>query len=204
MLRYRQYRPDRPPGDKPTIAQRWQSRLILFVTFLLAVPFCCCGSALLAPIKPEPTATPTRTLTRTPTVTITASVTSTPTVTVTASPSFTPQPPTLTFTPVPPTATIVIPSATWTASALPPTLTFTPVPPTAVPPSPVPAVIAPVQPVQSFAPAQQWDCNVDYNCPSFNSCEEMFSYIAACPGDPSKLDGNDHDGKYCESQCPGQ
>lgn len=52
---------------------------------------------------------------------------------------------------------------------------------------------------QSVAPSQVWDCSGDvYNCGSFGSRAEMNSYWAACPGDPSNLDGND-DGSYCES-----
>jgi micrococcal nuclease len=46
-----------------------------------------------------------------------------------------------------------------------------------------------------------WNCvgNI-YNCGDFSSCDEMMSYWSACPGDPSRLDG-DHDGRPCESLC---
>jgi len=46
-----------------------------------------------------------------------------------------------------------------------------------------------------------WNCvgNI-YNCGDFSSCEEVMSYWEACPGDPSRLDG-DHDGRPCESLC---
>lgn len=49
-------------------------------------------------------------------------------------------------------------------------------------------------------PAQNWNCSGDiYNCSSL-TCSEIRSYTAACPGDPSRLDG-DNDGLYCESDC---
>jgi len=46
-----------------------------------------------------------------------------------------------------------------------------------------------------------WNCigNI-YNCSDFASCAEVMSYWYACPGDPSRLDG-DNDGKPCESLC---
>jgi endonuclease YncB( thermonuclease family) len=46
-----------------------------------------------------------------------------------------------------------------------------------------------------------WNCigNI-YNCSDFSSCGEVMSYWNACPGDPSRLDG-DHDGRPCESLC---
>ncbi len=46
-----------------------------------------------------------------------------------------------------------------------------------------------------------WNClgNI-YNCDSFTSCADVMSYWNACPGDPSRLDG-DHDGRPCESLC---
>jgi hypothetical protein len=51
---------------------------------------------------------------------------------------------------------------------------------------------------QSVPPAQVWDCNGNrYDCSSFTSRSAMDSYWAACPGDPSHLDGNG-DGEYCE------
>jgi micrococcal nuclease len=46
-----------------------------------------------------------------------------------------------------------------------------------------------------------WSCVGNlYNCGDFSSCEEVMSYWQACPGDPSRLDG-DHDGRPCESLC---
>lgn len=51
----------------------------------------------------------------------------------------------------------------------------------------------------SSAPA--YTCEGDqYNCSSFNSCEEVTAYFNTCAGDPSKLDG-DMDGVACESLC---
>lgn len=41
-----------------------------------------------------------------------------------------------------------------------------------------------------------------YDCSDL-TCGQMAIYWAACPGDPSGLDGNDNDGKYCESKCGG-
>jgi micrococcal nuclease len=50
-------------------------------------------------------------------------------------------------------------------------------------------------------PGTGWTCVGNlYNCDSFSSCEEVMSYWQACPGDPSRLDG-DHDGRPCESLC---
>ncbi|MCJ7619220.1 MAG: thermonuclease family protein [Anaerolineae bacterium] len=50
-------------------------------------------------------------------------------------------------------------------------------------------------------PGPGWDCvgNI-YDCGDFSSCDEVMSYWQACPGDPSRLDG-DHDGRPCESLC---
>jgi micrococcal nuclease len=46
-----------------------------------------------------------------------------------------------------------------------------------------------------------WNCSGNiYNCSDFASCAEVMSYWYACPGDPSRLDG-DNDGKPCESLC---
>lgn len=46
-----------------------------------------------------------------------------------------------------------------------------------------------------------WNCIGNlYNCDDFSSCDEVMSYWNACPGDPSRLDG-DHDGVPCESLC---
>lgn len=52
----------------------------------------------------------------------------------------------------------------------------------------------------SVPPAQpQWTCSGDiYNCSSFTNRTDLMSYFNACPGDPSKLDGN-NDGVPCES-----
>ena len=50
-------------------------------------------------------------------------------------------------------------------------------------------------------PGPGWDCvgNI-YDCGDFSSCDEVMSYWQACPGDPSRLDGDD-DGRPCESLC---
>ena len=46
-----------------------------------------------------------------------------------------------------------------------------------------------------------WNCSGDrYNCSDFSSCAQVMSYWHACPGDPSRLDG-DNDGVPCESLC---
>ena len=46
-----------------------------------------------------------------------------------------------------------------------------------------------------------WNCDGNlYDCGDFSSCEEVMSYWQACPGDPSRLDG-DHDGRPCETLC---
>lgn len=59
------------------------------------------------------------------------------------------------------------------------------------------------QPTQPPPPvASTWNCSGDiYNCGDFATCSDMFSYWNACPGDPSGLDGNDGDGRPCESRC---
>jgi len=46
-----------------------------------------------------------------------------------------------------------------------------------------------------------WNCHGNlYNCGDFSSCAQVMSYWNACPGDPSRLDG-DRDGVPCESLC---
>lgn len=46
-----------------------------------------------------------------------------------------------------------------------------------------------------------WNCSGNlYNCSDFSSCAEVMSYWNACPGDPSRLDG-DNDGVPCEALC---
>jgi hypothetical protein len=77
------------------------------------------------------------------------------------------------------------------------------IPPTAAPPPPptqVPA--APTQaPPPTRAPASDWACGGNvYDCGDFSSCAGVMSYFSACPGDPSKLDG-DNDGVPCENLC---
>jgi hypothetical protein len=47
-----------------------------------------------------------------------------------------------------------------------------------------------------------WNCSVDYDCGDFPTCNDMRSYMSACPGDPAGLD-RDNDGHACESQCGG-
>jgi len=55
--------------------------------------------------------------------------------------------------------------------------------------------------VPTSTPGTAWNCvgNI-YNCSDFSSCAEVMSYWNACPGDPSRLDG-DNDGIPCESLC---
>jgi len=76
-------------------------------------------------------------------------------------------------------------------------------------PTQPPAAQPPAQQQPTQPPAQQpteppqpaWNCAGDrYDCNSFSSCAEMWSYWNACPGDPSNLDGN-NDGEPCESRC---
>lgn len=69
--------------------------------------------------------------------------------------------------------------------------------------TPVGQNVSPVQPTQPILVAPQWDCSGDrYNCdsPEFNTCNVIWSYFNTCPGDPSKLDGN-NDGIPCNSRC---
>jgi len=55
--------------------------------------------------------------------------------------------------------------------------------------------------VPTPTPGATWNCvgNI-YNCSDFSSCAEVMSYWNACPGDPSRLDG-DNDGIPCEVLC---
>jgi len=56
-----------------------------------------------------------------------------------------------------------------------------------------------VEPIdQPVEPVMQWNCvgNI-YDCSSFISREQVMSYFYACPGDPSRMDG-DGDGYPCE------
>ncbi len=88
-------------------------------------------------------------------------------------------------TPLPPTPTLA------------PTVTPTLVPATATLPAPTSTPVPPPTPTAGRA----WNCNGNlYNCDDFSSCAEVMSYWYACPGDPSRLDG-DHDGRPCESLC---
>jgi micrococcal nuclease len=90
-------------------------------------------------------------------------------------------------TPLPPTPTLA------------PTATPTLVPATATPPAPTSTPVPPPPPTPTAGRA--WNCNGNlYNCDDFSSCAEVMSYWYACPGDPSRLDG-DHDGRPCESLC---
>lgn len=64
----------------------------------------------------------------------------------------------------------------------------------AQPVAPVGQVVEPI----SVAPAVQWVCQGNlYDCSDFGSREELMSYFNACPGDPSRMDG-DGDGIPCE------
>jgi len=50
-------------------------------------------------------------------------------------------------------------------------------------------------------PGGAWNCSGNiYNCSDFSSCAQVMSYWNACPGDPSRLDG-DNDGIPCEGLC---
>lgn len=62
----------------------------------------------------------------------------------------------------------------------------------------------PIQPPVSQPQQPTWSCSGNiYNCSDFaGRCTELYSYFAACPGDPSDLD-RDQDGKPCEQQCGG-
>jgi len=60
-----------------------------------------------------------------------------------------------------------------------------------------PVVVQPLEPI-SVAPVNQWNCAGNlYDCSDFSSREEVMSYFYACPGDPSRMDG-DGDGIPCE------
>jgi micrococcal nuclease len=53
----------------------------------------------------------------------------------------------------------------------------------------------------TLPPGTGWNCSGNlYNCDDFSSCDQVMSYWHACPGDPSRLDG-DHDGRPCEALC---
>lgn len=80
-------------------------------------------------------------------------------------------------------------------------------------PIPTPAPVQVQQPVQeqpalvSTAPVSQPqfvpNCSGEvYDCGDL-TCSQMAIYWAACPGDPSGLDGSDDDGHYCENKCGG-
>lgn len=60
----------------------------------------------------------------------------------------------------------------------------------------------------STAPAVvSWDCSIDYDCGFFSTCDQAMAYFAACPGDPSNLDGGAGDGVPCNSDgrvCEGR
>jgi hypothetical protein len=103
------------------------------------------------------------------------------------------------------------PTYTPTSIGIPPTLTFTPLVGEYVEPVDVPDVPDTREPImqpttprstpQSESPSAQWNCSGDrYNCGDFSSCSSVMSYFRACPGDPSRLDG-DNDGRPCESLC---
>lgn len=50
-------------------------------------------------------------------------------------------------------------------------------------------------------PSTTYNCNGDvYNCSDFVTCADAREYLRQCPGDESKLDGN-NDGVPCESLC---
>jgi len=141
--------------------------------------------ATITALAPTPTLLPTATKVPTPTATETHNPTETST----------PIPPSPTPTPIPPTSTPAntpLPTPMPTSTPLPtPTPTETPSP-TPLPPTEVPP---------TSTPGAGWDCNGDlYNCGDFSTCEEVKSYFRACPGDPSRLDG-DKDGIPCESLC---
>lgn len=68
---------------------------------------------------------------------------------------------------------------------------------------PVGQNVSPIQPTQPISVAPQWNCSGDiYNCDSaeFTSCTVIWSYFNSCPGDPSRLDGN-NDMIPCNSRC---
>ncbi|MBN1562270.1 MAG: hypothetical protein JXA10_00400 [Anaerolineae bacterium] len=57
-------------------------------------------------------------------------------------------------------------------------------------------------PQSTQPPARNWNCNGNlYDCRDFASCADMRSYWNTCPGDPSRLDGDDNDGRPCEDRC---
>jgi hypothetical protein len=67
--------------------------------------------------------------------------------------------------------------------------------------STVPPAQPPVVQPTSAPPASSWNCGGDnYNCGDFSTCSQAKDYFNSCPGDPSKLDG-DNDGIPCNSLC---
>lgn len=53
----------------------------------------------------------------------------------------------------------------------------------------------------SSSSQSQYTCSGNqYDCSSFRSCSDMRNYFNSCPGDPSRLDG-DNDGIPCEDMC---
>jgi hypothetical protein len=61
-------------------------------------------------------------------------------------------------------------------------------------PTPVPT------PYISTMPTRTWDCSADiYDCKAL-TCQEVWSYVMACPGDASGLDEN-RNGRPCEHLC---
>ncbi len=144
---------------------------------------------------PTPTLVPTATMIPTPTATETPTPTETPTL-IPPSPTLTPIPPTLTSTDTP------LPTPTLTSTPLPtPTLTSPPPPTATDTPLPTPGPPTPVPPTNTPSSGGGWNCSGNlYNCSNFSSCEEVMDYFLACPGDPSRLDG-DNDGTPCESLC---
>lgn len=199
------------------------TNVIVALVGIIALGFTLClGCAIvdstLRAVGVLPTYTPTPAPTVAPTATATASRTPTATATATRTPTLSPTPtrtPTLTPTPKPtltPSATLT-PTVTPTASATPtpqPTATFTPRPPTFTPkppaatatPRPPAATATPQPPAATSAPV--CDCSGNtLNCGDFQTqraAQACYNYcIAQGRGDIHDIDGNDKDGRACES-----
>ena len=177
-------------------------KIALVVIALLMVCISCWLVSLIFPTlpadeRPAPTRTtgPVRISLPTPNLSPTAPVRALPLATLASSPTLAP------------TATIT-PTQTARPTALPtraPTFTVAPTmaaSPTSKPAS-TPTLVPTVAPTNLPAPAP-CNCSVsDYDCKDFHSQREAQTCFDFCGGSAAnniwRLDGNDHDGKVCES-----
>jgi len=175
-------------------------KIALVVIALLMICVSCGLVSLLLPGKPAEER-PAPTWTSRPAGTPTASFLPTARPTLTAPVPTASAKPVILPTVTAPTLTATRARATWTA--LPPT-----VPPVTVPPTSLPALPSATPPAQKLAPtvalAAPCNCQVsDYDCKDFGTQREAQACFDFCGGSASnniwRLDGNDHDGRVCES-----